>query len=242
MKKSLLAASAASLAVAAMPMAGVFAAVNTVYPGESMIDHIRLTVLKTCEMDVDATAVSPATNPASYENLYDLGSSTVAHVFDGDSSADGYVAGAGVTGTAMTITCNAEGANHAAGWNLSAIATPLEREANDAHAIPFGAFVSTGADSVWSAQLAVSKTGTSTMPTDFSDYYAVTSGWTTFAGEKSATTDTVIVSGTAGYSVDGLVVTPSYKAYGASTQPVGTYNGKITYTLHDLTPAPSQGD
>lgn len=236
MKKSLLAASAASLAVAAMPMAGVFAAVNTMDPGENMIDHIQLTVLKTCEMDVDATAVSPATTPASYENQYDLGSKTVANVFDGDTTAEGYVAGAGVTGTAMTITCNAEGANHAAGWNLSAIATPLEREASDAHAIPFGAFVDSGANSVWSAQLAVTKAQSSTMPTDFSAYYEIATGWDTFAGTKSADSATTVVSGKAGYSVDGLIVTPSYKAFGASTQPVGTYEGTITYTLHDLTP------
>ncbi len=247
MKKKLIAAGAASLAVAAMPIVGVFAeaAPATILPRSNMVDNITLTVLKTCEMDVTANAIMDVEDPedpfptGDYENTYDLGTYTVAHIFDGPTTSGEWVSNAnGVTGTEMTITCNAEGANHAAGWNLTAAATPLEREDNDAHAIPFGAFVDSGASSVWSAQVAVTKAQSSTMPSDFSAYYTIGTGWNSFTSAKS---DSTVVSGTAGYSVDGLVVTPSYKAYGAPTQPVGTYNGSITYTLHDLTPAQDSG-
>ena len=80
MKKSLIAAGAASLAVAAMPIVGAFAAEQA-----SVTDTIQLTVSPTCKMEANAAA-----------KTVNLGTSTVAHEY---SAADGSV---------MTITCNAQ--------------------------------------------------------------------------------------------------------------------------------------
>lgn len=242
MKKSLIAAGAASFAVAAMPVVGVFATVVPMSNGASngVVDTVTLTVSKTCQMEVDSSKVHTDTT-TTYGDTYNLGTSTVAHVFDGSASGQGPNAGGtGVTGTVMTLTCNSNGdtdngGDHI-GWNLTASATALSSDSTD-QSIPFGAFATTG-ESVWSAKIALSGNDT--------DNAAITSGWDDWASASDlndqskptgTVTNKVILSGTADTAVSGLVVTPSYKAYGAAHQPAGTYEGTITYTFHDLTPS-----
>lgn len=192
MKKAII-AGAASAVLAAMPVLGAFAAQQS-----SVTDTITLTVSPTCKMEADAAA-----------NTYDLGTSTVAHEY------------AAVTGTPMTITCNAQ-----AGWTLTATANALTASGTD-QTIPFGAYATTG-ESVWSASFALSgnDTDNASIATGFNDYTA------------TSASNAVIVSanGEAGKkkAVSGLVITPSYKAYGAAHQAAGSYSGTIVYTFNNL--------
>ena len=197
MKKTTIAAGAASVVLAAMPIVGVFADQQA-----TVTDTINLTVSKTCMMEASAATGS-----------YNLGTSTVAHEY------------AAVTGTPMTITCNAQ-----AGWNITATANPLTASGTD-QSIPFGAYATDG-ESVWSVALAKSgnDTGNATIADGFADFSATTAS------------DTVVVyaNGDVGEkaAVSGLTITPSYKAFGAAHQAAGTYSGTIVYTFNDLTPTP----
>lgn len=197
MKK--LAIAGASVALAAMPVVGVFAEQQA-----TVTDTVNLTVAKTCMMEASAATSS-----------YNLGTSTVAHEY------------AAVTGTPMTITCNAQ-----AGWTITATANALTATGTNQN-IPFGAY-STAGESVWSLSLAKSgnDTNNASIASGFDDYTAATAN------------ETVVVSATgesgAKTAVSGLVITPSYKAYGAAHQAAGTYSGTVVYTFNDLTPA-SQG-
>lgn len=124
MKKALI-AGAASVALAAMPVVGVFAT------DSSTVDWVTLTVNASCTMS--ATSTYTENSPLS------LGSAAAAgSTFGGDN---------GVAGTAMTLSCN-----NTKGWTLKTTATPMTM--TNGKDINFGAFATTG-NSVWSAQLAV---------------------------------------------------------------------------------------
>ncbi|MBR2658610.1 hypothetical protein IKD57_01790 [Candidatus Saccharibacteria bacterium] len=202
MKKKMIAAGAASLALAAMPVVGVFADTQA-----TVTDTVTLTVSPTCKMEATAAAAT-----------YNLGTSTVAHEY------------AAVTGTPMTITCNAQ-----AGWTLTAAVTALTATGTT-QTIPFGAY-STSGESVWSAQMALSGNDTTnaSLGTEWNDFTLAK----TFAGDLSIST---VASGNANSAVSGLIITPSYKAYGAAHQAAGSYSGTITYTFNDLTSSGNSGN
>ena len=200
MKKKLIAAGAASLAVAAMPVVGVFAT------DSSTVDWVTLTVNASCTMSATSSYTEAA--PLSLGRAANAGST-----FGGEN---------GVTGTAMTLSCN-----NTKGWNLTTTATAMTM--TNGKDINFGAFA-TGGNSVWSAQLALGGT----------DYNLVTltDGWSTFAGTKTGAATTVLTNqvtgtgdGAVAKGINGVTVTPSYKAYVATNQEAGTYKGSITYAF-----------
>ena len=197
MKKTLI-AGAASAVLAAMPVMGVFA-VET----GTVTDTVKLTVNKTCKMEAAATSAE-----------YNLG-----------AQAGG--AYAAVSGSPMTITCNA-----ASGWNLKATPSALTSSTTD-QTIPFGAYGTT--TSVWSAivELDGNNTANAEVVNGFDD-------WTATATDGA--TQTIVtqnLSDTSGaLPAAGLIIRPSYKAYVAADQAQGLYSGTILYTFTDLTPAP----
>ncbi len=193
MKKAII-AGAASAVLAAMPVMGAFAAQQA-----TVTDTVTLTVSPTCKMEADAAAAT-----------YDLGTSTVAHEY------------AVITGTPMTITCNAQ-----AGWNVTATASALTATGTD-QTIPFGAYANDG-ESVWSASFALSGNDT--------DNASIAAGFDDFTATAASNAVIVSANGAAGAkkAVSGLVITPSYKAYGAAHQAAGSYSGTIVYTFNDLT-------
>ena len=137
---------------------------------------------------------------------YNLGSSTVAHEY------------AAVTGTPMTITCNDQ-----AGWSITATANSLTATGTD-QTIPFGAYATNG-ESVWSA--AIAKSGNDTSNAN------IATGWDDFSAASASSTTIISADGETGTkkAVSGLIITPSYKAYGAAHQAAGTYSGTIQYTF-----------
>ena len=192
MKKAIIAGASAAV-LAAMPVLGVFADQQA-----TVTDTVTLTVSKTCMMEASASTATK-----------DLGTSTVAHEY------------AAVTGTPMTITCNAQ-----AGWNISATAEAMTASGT-ADTIPFGAYGTTS--SVWSASIALSGNDTT--------HAQIANGWSDWTATTASSTPIVSATGSTGAkdSVSGLIVTPSYKAYGAANLAAGSYSGTIVYTFNDLT-------
>ena len=203
MKKSIIAAGAASVALAAMPIVGTFAATVA-----SVQDKVTLTVDSACSMD--------ATVDAAGFNTYSLGTHTPAYEFPA------------VDGTPMTITCN-----NINGWNITASATDMSDAAattTTSQTIAFGAYpsaadISAGtAASTWSAKVALSGNNVANAQ--------ITTGWADYTN-PAATPVVAHVSDTTGAkAVSGLIVTPSYKAYVAADQASATYAGTITYTFN----------
>ena len=209
MKK--LAIAGASLALAAMPVVGVFAA-NTTYT--SIADKIQLTINKTCQMEAsDALSVQIETGSIKGTAVTLGGSPAVA----GTQFTE-------VNGTPMTITCNAQ-----AGWTLSADPTALSASGTD-QTIPFGAYPASitahSTPSVWSAKITLGGNDTANA--------VIASGWDTYGGSGSGTILSAGGESGAKKAVSGLTVTPSYKGYAAESQAAGSYSGTITYTFADL--------
>ena len=121
-------------------------------------------------------------------------------------------------GTPMTIVCNDQ-----AGWTITAEAGALTADGTN-QTIPFGNYTS-ATGSIWSAALALSGNNT--------DAAVVTTGWNDFTAESATGVAIVSAAGEAGAkkAVNGLVITPSYKAKTANDQAAGTYSGTIAYTF-----------
>lgn len=152
MKKKLI-AGASAVALAAMPVVGVFAVDATV------TDYVQLNVSGSCTMS--ATPISDGGEGESEPNeLQD-------YIPLGTISAGG--ATSPVNGTPMTISCNT-----ADGINLTAVPTSLSDSGKPA--INFGAFAAS--TSVWSAKVGVTgaDSGNVTISNGWDDFTAKTAG------------------------------------------------------------------
>lgn len=112
MKKSIIAAGASAVALAAMPVVGVFADDVT-----SQVDTLDITINATCTMDTVTHAPSSGT-------------------WTGDTLAKSVVAGANnsnIGSTSFKIICNNQ-----TGWNVSATATALTGKTTTSQNIPLG--------------------------------------------------------------------------------------------------------
>ncbi len=235
MKKSIIAAGAASVALAAMPIVGAFAATVNY---SSITDKVLLTVNESCKMEESDTVVETVAETTTgagdqkYGTIVTLSDGSTGGIAPGTASQEG-------TGTAMTITCNSND-----GWVLNAQATAMN-SATGGYSIPFGPYItaadaaaSSGSltettDSVWSARVAIDNAHSSQALYDNgSDAYSTISG--VGAGNtivvKNATTGTS-PDPVVPIAADGVVVTPHYIAFADSEQEQGAYTGYITYTF-----------
>lgn len=140
MKKSLIATGAASLALAAMPMAGVFA------QDLSVTDTIQITVNSACTIDeTDMSTDGLDTKDTTY-------AATVANGEEADFS------GTHNGSHAFHVSCNAPG-----GWSFSATPTNLagytasNKSTSNNDSIPFvasGSYTATGTAGQWTATIA----------------------------------------------------------------------------------------
>ncbi len=127
MKKSLIAAAGATLAVAAMPAVGVFAATSG-----SFIDTLTVTVNGGCTMESSATAAGVYAD-RSFSGSVDAG--TAIELNGGTTQ----------TGATMTISCNATGT----AWKVTAVADGLTGSGDAANASIEPGAVTTGDTSGW---------------------------------------------------------------------------------------------
>lgn len=101
MKKTLIVVGAASLAVAAMPIAGVFAETY----GEAVVDQVRVNVNKVCNIRSGGTVDNPTYNGAQFFTT----------VTPGTLIGEGGQAWASGTPTTLYYSCNDAG-----GWKITA--------------------------------------------------------------------------------------------------------------------------
>lgn len=202
MKKSLIATGAASLALAAMPMAGVFAGTSTV------TDTLNVNIPASCTIRNSLTQGEATAT----ENVYNVTMKNGQLRNDiGTSSADG-----GAHDSNIVVNCNVQ-TGTSAEWSLAAGGkggSNVLTNGTAAQDIETGTATS-GADSNWAF-----KTTTSTQGVSYETGYA--SG--TFAPVPASST--AIATGTGNAS---FVMT--YQVFISTTQATGNYTGGVVYTL-----------
>ena len=215
MKKSLIAASVASLAVAAMPVVGVFAAPAAI---NTLTDNIQVTVPVSCSItngNTDTTA-----EVANVVNNY------AKTIKNGEYKTIGAADTTGATAADNTVqvTCNSQTGTNA-GWKLTAIGAGTSGHTTElydgsANSIASGAHVESGATSNWDFK--VTQTGNVATAADGFNFAT----WTAVPGSEKD-----LATGTGSTAADAF--TMEYSVYVSGTQAGGTYNGAVKYTLYN---------
>lgn len=201
---------ASALGVAAMPMAGVWAAASDV---TEITDTVKVVVESTCSFKTQGTN----------------GASAAVMAFEG-AAANGQQVAFQVSGAAkdthvFNVVCNNNN-----GYTVTALATGLASGQSGSHAtIPFA---QTSAYNTAVGNIATEDDGKWTATV----LNAGTTGNMTIADKvKSTATDNTIVTNGDATDAAGVEFSVQYKAFvGQSTQ-AGTYNGTVKYTLAPVT-------
>ena len=207
MKKILIAgAGVAALAVAAMPVLGVFAA-------EAVIDTVQITISSSCGITSE-TAQDAATNEHA---TLAAANSMSANMVNG-STHEWLANGASGQGGKLYVTCN-----DASGWNVTAqgfsndtAGTTTMVATGSGTAIPTGTTLD-GTVSDWAFKVADTDTGAT-----------IVSAYSNYAQVPANATRVAYKSGTA--VSEGLVYT-GYKVGVSPTQQADTYTGKVKYVV-----------
>lgn len=203
MKKKMMVAGATSFAVAAMPMAGVFA----VNYDSAVVDQVQVTVNTVCNMTSSATPQSAGDPNGVYNKTVTPGTL----VGSGDQSWDGTV-------STMTYSCNDAG-----GWKVTAqgvagvgssVAQTVLAASSDGTDIATGTATS-GDTSNWAFKVS----GSGAVP-----------GYTSFAAVPGVST-TVASSDANGTPIYQGTLAPEYRVWVSSTQEADTYTGYVKYIL-----------
>ena len=206
MKKSLIATGAASLALAAMPVVGVFAATPL-----SFTDNITVTVEGACSLETSATQTA-----GSYEDRT-LAATIATGTYDefGNSDGDSQAEPAVPADATITISCNTTSGS----WTVTAdgsddgdATTPTAQLVDGANHINTGTATS-GATSAWAFKMNADGTTTAN---PFSSY-----------SEVPATATTALQ----GAATSSVTFRPSYRVYVSPTQAPGDYAGSVVYTI-----------
>lgn len=215
MKKSIIATGAASLALAAMPVVGVFAATSTV------TDEINITIAKECAITTNTTDPSDGNQGIGDGTHTDRTFS--ATMQNGELKVLG---GSGNTGaedsatSLINVVCNdpaTEGT--ATSWQLTAIggdgttaSTVLDAAASGADILTGTA--TSGATSNWAMKI------------EGADGLTIQNGFSAF---RAVPGEATVV--TTGNGTKSAAFTPSYQVYIGTNQQADTYTGHVTYTL-----------
>ena len=212
MKKSLIATGAASLALAAMPVVGVFAV-----PAQ-VVDNLTVTIDPSCTFEATqgTSTIKPDTNNKIQRNF--AGSGTLGGVV--------YLGGAtnaGADGTPITVaaTCNSSTGTGSSTptWTINVVSDEALTGAGSnaiSGTTAGNEALESGAASGWSMRIVAPEDG-------------VTSGWKTWH-LMPGNTATNIVTGTASVSED-TTFTPEYRVYIGTDQAADTYTGTVTYSI-----------
>lgn len=219
MKKSIIATGAASLALAAMPVVGVFAVDTST---STVTDKIVVTVPSSCAITTNNTATTPngVGDGTHTDNTYSVSmkNGQLKSDIGGDATATSDPIGK------INIVCN-DTTGSGPTWTLTARGGDFS--GNE------GAFVA-------STQL-VGGTGTTPIDTNL-NVSGATSGWAmkvtggtgvTIQGGYSSfkavpDSSTTLASGSG--AVENAITT-TYQVYVGTSQQTGTYTGHVTYTL-----------
>ncbi len=237
MKKSLIAASAASVALAAMPVVGVFAAKT---PAGSVTDTLTVNIPASCTIrnanSGDGGGSGSQTNPA-LTNAYAV-TMTNGELRQniGSSAADDDPDVTGESTDTITVSCNTEGdstsgTSNPAYWLLTAAGAGTGTNGNElvgingtSGSIATGTAVS-GATSNWAFKVVKNDTAS-----NVSYEAAYTEGTPIYTAVPATSSEMNIAHGVGTYS-GGFDIT--YQVYISPTQATGTYQGKVKYTLYN---------
>lgn len=219
MKKSLIATGAASLALAAMPAAGVFAAaINT------LTDNIQVTVPASCSITNDNYVDDGEAN----QNLVNNYAKTI---YNGQYAIIGAsdTTGATTADNTVGVTCNSQTGTDA-GWRLTAVGagttgheTQLWNGTNAINSAETPVTTAGGATSDWSFRVNIVPGSNNTVQ--------AASGFTSNTFTQIPDQEKNIATGT-GTAAEGTF-TMDYGVYVSGTQASGTYNGAVKYTLYN---------
>lgn len=220
MKKSLIAAAGATLAVSAMPVVGVFAE-QTVQ--DSFTDTVQVTVLEGCIFASEITSGQTTTTNANADRTFTKGDAVPGELIEfGDESTmegadDGkkikfYCTNDGNTTKTVTYSITAVGGD--GGSNPSTVMAA----ADGGTSIATNLNVS-GATSGWAMKITSNNAYTSeTQGASFNTWHVIPNSATTVATGSAST----------GQSVE---FKPAYQVYIGTAQEADTYTGHVTYTL-----------
>ena len=217
MKKSLIVTGGASLAFAAMPIVGAFAATST-----SFTDTLTVTVPGGCTLE-DATADNSNNPPFVAPGTYtDRAFSATIPTGTYKELGNGFN---GQTGKTMRIACNVSSGNWTITAQASSGALAGKTGAAVGHSIAPGV-ATDGNTSAWAIKSNAS-TGTGTA-NPYSAYKA-------YAVDTDTDGDTendasVFLTGGADAATP-VTFNPSYRVYVSPTQEPGDYEGTVTYTI-----------
>ena len=209
MKKSIIATGAASLALAAMPVAGVFAATS------SVTDTLNVTINKSCTIRNDKTTVDGGTGVPTTNNEYSVTMSNGQRRSDIGSGA------AGVTGendSTIDISCNTT-ASDGGSWSLTAAGKEGSNTlSGGGSTTPIASGTATeGATSNWAFKVsgAAAQGATFTPVDDYNNKFAAVPASSTKIAEGAGS----------------ATLTMLYQVYVSPTQATGAYTGGVVYTL-----------
>lgn len=202
MKKKAIIVSVTSLAMAAMPMAGVFAETY----GNPVVDQVQVTVSKVCNIRSGGTVDNPSYTGASFSTTVTPGTLIGPN---GQSWASG-------TATTLTYNCNDAG-----GWKVTAQGVDGISSSTGSDVL-----VPTSPDSTPIVTGTATSGDTSNWAFRVSGTGAV-SQYTSFASVPSSTTT---VASSTDPVVEGTL-TPEYQVWVSPVQESDTYTGYVKYIL-----------
>ena len=207
MKKSIIAASAASLAVAAMPVVGVFADDSTIN-NNTVVDTLTVTVAGACTLEDSTTGVY-TDDDRSFSGSIAAG--TVGWL---NATSDSATPG----DETFTVHCNAATGTWTVAVSASDNALKGSTYETNTNKIDPGTTFS-GGTSAWAIKSNAANLGETSVSNPYSDYAAYSSG--TFLSAPASTAS----------GVTKATFNPSYKVYVSPDQLADTYTGTVTYTV-----------
>lgn len=217
MKKSLIAAAGATLAVAAMPAVGVFA-------DGTFTDTVTVTVIKSCVFQAEWTQDSQQkTGDLSGRSFSatNVVPGTLLHFGGVESDDAGPAPGSSAATPIVKMECNTGNGQSGSGtWTVSAVGATEGGSITSMKPTASGTAIATGtATSGGTSNWAFKITG---------DRGSVAQGYTSYTSIPSVATP--VFTGTADAGNDSTF-TPAYQVYIGTNQEADTYTGKVTYTL-----------
>ena len=220
MKK--LAIAGASVALAAMPVVGVFAA-----PTLSHTDTLNLNIAKVCTF---GTVTSGAANDDD-ATTHGLGANNpTGGAWTNDSYSANVAVGntyAALATTTFTVRCN-----NADGYTVKAKAGSVQGTGENAKGVLASGtnYIYSGDGNTYNAATAGTSYWNFSLATTEASGVAIETGYET-ASALPANDTTVVVTGTNGNVQAGQKFTATYGAGIDNHQPAGTYTGTVVYTL-----------
>ena len=220
MKKSIIAASAASLAVAAMPVVGVFADSN---PTTEFTDEVKVTVEGGCSFQSknSTPAVIDLATPRHFDATVNAGSVTI---LGGTNNAH---LRSEETAQTISVVCNKTDGTKT--WSVAVAGSQATSNTNKMVATGSGTAIASdgshlketsGTTSYWSMRINSSASTNSMAPGENDAWYQVPASSSAAVVSNAATTSEISFM-------------PEYRVYVGTAQEPDVYTGKVTYTLSD---------